>query len=113
MVEQLEKGIINIITSHTILDEGINIPSVDSAFITYAAREPRQGIQRRGRVLRLSDSKNYAQIYDLICRIDKNFVNQVSDKDKNAAVKFIEWLNSKEKERKDEFTKSSMELIEY
>lgn len=48
------------------LDEGVNIPSIKTAFILASSTNPKEHIQRRGRVLRLSENKNYADIYDFI-----------------------------------------------
>ncbi len=46
------------------LDEGVDIPSVDHALILASSRNPREFIQRRGRVLRTSEGKFYAEIHD-------------------------------------------------
>lgn len=46
------------------LDEGIDIPSVDHALILASSRNPREFIQRRGRVLRKAEGKFYAEIHD-------------------------------------------------
>lgn len=51
------------------LDEGVDIPSVTHALIIASDQNPRQFIQRRGRVLRkdpLNKSKNKAYIWDII-----------------------------------------------
>lgn len=48
------------------LDEGVNIPSIKTAFIMASTTNPKEYIQRRGRVLRLADGKEYAEIYDFI-----------------------------------------------
>ena len=48
------------------LDEGVNIPSIRTAFIMASTRNPREFIQRRGRLLRRSPNKNYAEIYDFV-----------------------------------------------
>lgn len=48
------------------LDEGVNIPSIKTAFILASTTNPKEYIQRRGRVLRLADGKEYAEIYDFI-----------------------------------------------
>lgn len=48
------------------LDEGIDIPAVSHAFIFASSQNPRQFIQRRGRVLRKSPGKQIAVIYDAI-----------------------------------------------
>lgn len=48
------------------LDEGVNIPSIRTAFILASTTNPKEYIQRRGRVLRLYEGKEYAKIYDFI-----------------------------------------------
>ena len=50
------------------LDEGVDIPATRTAFILASSTNPRQFIQRRGRVLRLSPEtgKEFATIYDFI-----------------------------------------------
>lgn len=48
------------------LDEGVNIPSVKTAFIMTSSTNPKEYVQRRGRVLRLFKGKNSAIIYDFI-----------------------------------------------
>lgn len=48
------------------LDEGVNIPSIKTAFILASSTNPKEYIQRRGRVLRLYPGKEVANIYDFI-----------------------------------------------
>lgn len=48
------------------LDEGVNIPSIKTAFILASSTNPKEYIQRRGRVLRKYPGKDYAKIYDFI-----------------------------------------------
>lgn len=48
------------------LDEGVNIPAIKTAFILASTTNPKEYIQRRGRVLRLYRDKDYAVIYDFI-----------------------------------------------
>ena len=48
------------------LDEGVNIPKIKTAFILASTTNPKEYIQRRGRVLRLAKGKNEAVIYDFI-----------------------------------------------
>ena len=47
------------------LDEGMNIPAIKTAFILASSTNPKEYIQRRGRVLRRSEGKKFATIYDL------------------------------------------------
>jgi superfamily II DNA or RNA helicase len=55
-----------ILVSIKCLDEGVDIPAVSHAFILASSQNPRQFIQRRGRVLRKSSGKDLAVIHDAI-----------------------------------------------
>ncbi len=46
------------------LDEGVDIPAIRRAFLLASSTNPRQFIQRRGRVLRRFPGKDQAEIYD-------------------------------------------------
>ncbi len=48
------------------LDEGVNIPGIRTAFILASTTNPKEYIQRRGRVLRKASNKDFAEIYDFI-----------------------------------------------
>lgn len=48
------------------LDEGVNIPCISHGVILASSQNPRQFIQRRGRLLRLSDNKTHANIWDIL-----------------------------------------------
>lgn len=48
------------------LDEGVNIPSIDKAIILASSTNPKEYIQRRGRVLRKYPGKDYAVIIDFV-----------------------------------------------
>ena len=48
------------------LDEGVNIPSIRTAFIMASSTNPKEYVQRRGRVLRKSPGKRHAVIFDFI-----------------------------------------------
>jgi superfamily II DNA or RNA helicase len=55
-----------ILVSIRCLDEGVDIPSVSHALILASSQNPRQFIQRRGRVLRRAPGKHMAVIHDAI-----------------------------------------------
>ena len=55
-----------ILVSIKCLDEGVDIPAISHAFILASSQNPRQFIQRRGRVLRKSHGKHVAVIHDAI-----------------------------------------------
>lgn len=48
------------------LDEGVDVPSTRTAYILASSSNPREFIQRRGRVLRRAPNKEIATIYDFI-----------------------------------------------
>ena len=48
------------------LDEGVNIPGIRTAFILASTTNPKEYIQRRGRVLRKAQNKPFAEIYDFV-----------------------------------------------
>jgi superfamily II DNA or RNA helicase len=48
------------------LDEGVDIPSASHAMILASSRNPREFIQRRGRVLRKSPGKTFAYLHDVL-----------------------------------------------
>lgn len=55
-----------ILTSIRCLDEGVDIPDVSHALILASSQNPRQFIQRRGRVLRRAPDKQVAIVHDAI-----------------------------------------------
>lgn len=48
------------------LDEGVDIPSASHSLILASSRNPREFIQRRGRILRKSPGKHFAEIHDAL-----------------------------------------------
>lgn len=52
------------------LDEGIDIPSADTAILMSNSTNPREYVQRIGRVIRQAEGKVYATIYDFIVEPD-------------------------------------------
>ena len=59
-------GEIDALVSIRVLDEGVDVPVCDKAFILASTRNRRQYIQRRGRVLRNAKGKDRAYIYDFV-----------------------------------------------
>jgi superfamily II DNA or RNA helicase len=65
--EQFKKGDrLQAIVAIKCLDEGVNIPGIRTAFILASTTNPKEYIQRRGRVLRKADNKPFAEIYDFV-----------------------------------------------
>lgn len=97
------------------LDEGVNIPGIKKAFILASSTNPREYIQRRGRLLRTAPGKQYSEIYDFICLPLK--LDEIKNYSKEEIKDFRALINN-EVTRIDEFGKHSInnatsnELIE-
>lgn len=59
-------GQLNVLTSMKCLDEGVDVPRSELAVFCASTGNPRQFIQRRGRILRPHKDKPYAVIHDLV-----------------------------------------------
>ena len=59
-----------IVVSIRCLDEGVDIPAVSHALILASSRNPREFIQRRGRVLRRAPGKLLAHLHDVLVTPD-------------------------------------------
>jgi len=66
VMQNFERGQIDILFSMKCLDEGVDIPRAETAIFCSSTGNPRQFIQRRGRVLRRHPDKDIAYIHDLI-----------------------------------------------
>jgi len=66
MLEDFAKGEIDVLTSMKCLDEGVDVPRSEMAIFCASTGNPRQFIQRRGRILRTHPDKHIAIIHDLI-----------------------------------------------
>lgn len=66
ILSNFANGDIQILLSMKCLDEGVDIPRAEHAIFCSSTGNPRQFVQRRGRVLRRSKEKEKATIWDLI-----------------------------------------------
>lgn len=66
LVHSFNRGDISALAAIRCLDEGINIPSIESALILSSNDDYREFVQRRGRILRTYKTKQFAHIYDVI-----------------------------------------------
>ena len=66
IIRQFQSGGLQAIVAIKCLDEGVNIPGIKTAFILASTTNPKEYIQRRGRVLRKAPGKAYAEIYDFV-----------------------------------------------
>ena len=66
ILEDFENGDLEVLTSMKCLDEGVDVPRSELAIFCASTGNPRQFIQRRGRILRTHKDKKYAYIHDLV-----------------------------------------------
>jgi superfamily II DNA or RNA helicase len=66
VIKLFKRGEIDVLTSMKCLDEGVDIPRTEVAIFCSSTGNPRQFIQRRGRVLRDHGDKTFATVYDLV-----------------------------------------------
>jgi superfamily II DNA or RNA helicase len=70
ILDNLATGHYNCLTAVKCLDEGMDIPSIETAIMMASSGNPKQYVQRRGRVLRPSPKtrKKWAVIYDILVK---------------------------------------------
>lgn len=66
ILENFRIGVIDAMVAIRCLDEGIDVPACATAFILASSKDPRQFVQRRGRILRRAPGKDHATIHDFI-----------------------------------------------
>ena len=65
-LKKFANGDIEVLTSMKCLDEGVDVPRSELAIFCASTGNPRQFIQRRGRILRTHPDKHIAIIHDLV-----------------------------------------------
>ena len=68
IIQSFQEGTLRILTAKRVLDEGVNIPQIEKAFILASTTVERQWVQRRGRLLRTCSEtgKTHSEIHDFI-----------------------------------------------
>ena len=66
LLNQFASGELQALAAIRCLDEGVDVPSTRTAYLLASSSNPREFIQRRGRVLRRAPGKDHATLYDLI-----------------------------------------------
>lgn len=87
MLEEFKQGIRKILLAIGCLDEGIDIPICDAAIFVSSSTSERQFIQRRGRVLRSSTTKNRAYIFDFL--VYPQLTQNAAEDEKKIAQKLV------------------------
>ena len=66
ILKKFQDGKAHVLTSMKCLDEGVDVPRSELAIFCSSSGNPRQFIQRRGRVLRTHKDKIFAVLHDLV-----------------------------------------------
>lgn len=66
LLQQFENGELQGLVAIRCLDEGVDVPATQNAYILASSTNPREFIQRRGRILRKHPNKMFAYIHDFI-----------------------------------------------
>lgn len=102
ILESFENGDIQALIAMKCLDEGVDIPSARLGIIMASTTNPREFIQRRGRLLRRAPGKDIAQIYDMI--VAPIFASGDNSEELKSARRIME----KELKRSDEFAQDAV-----
>ncbi len=66
LLGEFERGVKDVLLAIKCLDEGVDVPSTQTAIILASSHNPIEFIQRRGRILRPHRGKKHAVIHDMI-----------------------------------------------
>jgi superfamily II DNA or RNA helicase len=66
LLRGFSEGKIDMLFAMKMLDEGVDVPRAEVGIFASSTGNPRQFIQRRGRLLRKHDDKSFATIYDMV-----------------------------------------------
>ena len=66
LLERFGAGEYQVLTAMKVLDEGVDIPQTDTAFLMASSTVEREWVQRRGRILRRAPNKETATLFDFI-----------------------------------------------
>lgn len=66
ILDGLREGVFGAIVTSKVLNEGIDVPSAKVAVILSGSASPREHLQRLGRILRKSDERRTAVLYEVV-----------------------------------------------
>ncbi|WP_273226837.1 DEAD/DEAH box helicase family protein [Geosporobacter ferrireducens] len=66
ILDYFKNGDIQVLVAIKCLDEGVNIPEIRRAYFLASTTNPREFVQRRGRILRTCPGKTEARLYDFV-----------------------------------------------
>lgn len=87
-------GEVDVLTSMKCLDEGVDVPRAELAIFCASTGNPRQFVQRRGRILRQHPNKQFAYIHDLVVIPEVNPNSDSYDMERSMLKKELERVNN-------------------
>lgn len=99
LLRDFDQQVLQALVAMKCLDEGVDVPSTRFAFFLASSSNPREFIQRRGRILRRAESKSEAIVYDLIAIPPQTWTSQVEINAERSIIehelkRFMEFANS-------------------
>lgn len=100
LLSRFDIGKLDALVAMHCLDEGVDVPSTRTAYILASSGNPRQFIQRRGRILRKYPGKEHAIVHDLITVpplpdfLDRESINAERSILRRELKRFVEFADS-------------------
>lgn len=94
ILEQFANAEIDVLTSMKCLDEGVDVPRAELAIFCASTGNPRQFVQRRGRILRQHSEKQFAYIHDLVVISEINPNSESYNLERSMLKKELERVNN-------------------
>ena len=108
LLNHFSDGDIQALVAMKCLDEGVDVPSAETAIILASTSNPREYIQRRGRILRRHPNKEIAIIYDMIVSLSEKHFHRLNKNQRDLELKIME----KESMRYREFANDAINYNE-
>ena len=111
VIDQFRDGTIQVLIGLKCLDEGIDIKNARIAILMASTTNPREFVQRIGRVIRVAKNKPFSEIYDLIVTTpaEDSFNNKILEKEAKR-TKLIACNAENYNEVKSIFAKNGVDL---
>lgn len=90
ILNQFEEGMIQVLTAMKTLDEGVDIPATKYAIFCASSGNPRQYVQRRGRILRKFEGKEHAYVFDIVIEPQSSIFWENLPQDKREGIQKME-----------------------
>ena len=103
LLYKFEKGDYDVLVAIRCLDEGVDVPATRNAILMCSSGNPKEYIQRRGRVLRRAPGKDKAVIYDITA-----IPSKIDGRDPNIDIKVLK----SQLKRLEEFARDALNIGE-